>query len=104
MLSEALQSRSVNFWEVAFNLGRKRAIRDMCQGTPLLPDLLKYGGAIITERGGALAHLAVVGRELNLRLVRMENARKLYPAGIEVAVDCDKGQINVSKSAFRSLL
>lgn len=53
-------------------------------------------GAIITERGGELAHLVVVGREQGLRLVRIPGALEKYPAGVRLSVNCDEGKVEVS--------
>jgi phosphohistidine swiveling domain-containing protein len=52
------------------------------------------GGAVITERGGAMAHLVNVGREQNVKIVRVEGALKLYPDHMTwVTVDCDRGRV-----------
>ncbi len=54
------------------------------------------GGAVITEKGGAMAHLVNDGRENNLRIVRVPDARKLYPAPwTQVTVDCDRGKVEI---------
>ena len=60
-------------------------------------------GAIITELGGELAHLTVLGREMNLRMVRLENALALYPAGITLEVDCDRGRIEAQALTERGM-
>ena len=54
------------------------------------------GGAIITEVGEELSHLANVAAERGLRLVRIEGARELYPAGTRITVDCDSGRVTVA--------
>lgn len=66
--------------------------------------IAKYGGAIITEQGGVLCHLAIVGRETNLRLVRIEKATQKYPVGTRLILDCDKGKLNISTAMIRGLL
>jgi phosphohistidine swiveling domain-containing protein len=52
-------------------------------------------GAVITELGGAMAHLVTVSREKDLKIVRVEDARKLYPVGMTLVVDCAKGDVHV---------
>ena len=46
-----------------------------------------HAAAVITEAGGETAHLAQIGREKNLPIVRIENAREKYPEGITVIVN-----------------
>lgn len=54
------------------------------------------GQAVIVEVGGAGAHLASLGRERGVRLVRVEDARRLYPdPWTELAVDCDRGSVSI---------
>jgi len=62
------------------------------------------GGAVITEVGGRLSHLAVLGAEMDLRLVRIEDALTLYPEGDEVTVDCNRGRITVETRNVRGML
>lgn len=57
-----------------------------------LDDALK-SSAVITEKGGALAHLAVVAREHGLTIMRVEDAIKRYPKGTEVTLMPDEGRI-----------
>jgi len=45
-----------------------------------------HAAAIITEAGGATAHLAQVGRDRLLPIVLIEGARQKYPIGISVTV------------------
>lgn len=52
-------------------------------------------GAVICEQGGAMAHLVTVSRERDVKIVRVENARKLYPVGMSLVVDCAKGDVSV---------
>jgi len=56
----------------------------------------KTKGAVITERGGPLSHLSIVGREVDLLLVRVRGAVKLYPEGTEVSVSGEDGTVDVS--------
>ena len=56
----------------------------------LHPDFLitiEDAAAVITEEGGVGAHLAQVGRERTLPIVRVENARQRYDEGITLVVD-----------------
>jgi phosphohistidine swiveling domain-containing protein len=56
----------------------------------LHPDFLitiDDAAGVITEEGGAVAHLAQVGRERNLPIVRVANARERYEPGIYVMID-----------------
>lgn len=52
-------------------------------------------GAVICEQGGAMAHLVTVSREKDVKIVRVENARKLYPVGMHLVVDCQNGEVRV---------
>lgn len=55
----------------------------------LHPDYLEAiadAAAVITEEGGAVAHLAQVGRERNLPIVRIAGALERFDEGIEVSV------------------
>lgn len=42
---------------------------------------------VITEAGGETAHLAQIGRERSLPIVRVVNAREKYAEGIEIMID-----------------
>jgi phosphohistidine swiveling domain-containing protein len=60
----------------------------------VLPDLrpayleaIADAAGVITEEGGAVAHLAQIGRERNLPIVRVANAREKYEPGIYVMID-----------------
>lgn len=54
-------------------------------------------GAIITEAGGALSHLAVVGLEDGFRVVCVPGAREKYRPGARVSVDCSQGKVEVHR-------
>lgn len=54
-------------------------------------DAIDNNSALITLVGGSLSHLASVGREKGLRLVRIEDALKKLPEGTVVQLDLDKG-------------
>jgi|APSaa5957512622_1039677.scaffolds.fasta_scaffold32043_1 phosphohistidine swiveling domain-containing protein len=60
--------------------------------------------AVITERGGELAHLSVVGRESGVILVRVPDARRLYPKGCQVRVDAMNGEVEIDTTRISSLL
>jgi phosphohistidine swiveling domain-containing protein len=60
-------------------------------------------GCVITAAGGVGAHLAVVGRELGLRVVRVEDAVTLYPPDTLVEIDLDTGKVQVSTHTVRDL-
>ncbi len=53
--------------------------------------------AIIAERGGALAHLAVVGRELGLTIVRDRDAVFRYPKGCVVTINPSNGTVRIQQ-------
>ena len=59
-------------------------------------------GAVVAEAGGRLAHLALLGREPGpdgrdaFRLVVVRDARRLYPAGGSVRVDCARGRVELT--------
>lgn len=48
---------------------------------------------IITEAGGAMAHLAQVAGEYGIPILLVENARKLFPEGARVILDTNRGRI-----------
>lgn len=52
--------------------------------------------AVITEAGGETAHLAQIGRERSLPIVRIENARELYREGDEVFVNPEARRIETT--------
>lgn len=67
-------------------------------------DAIKYGTALITEQGGAMAHLVTVGRADGLRLIRVADARKKLPEGTVVDVDCSKGELSVRRGKIKTLI
>jgi len=52
-------------------------------------------GAVICEQGGAMAHLVTVSREKDVKIVRVEKARQIYPVGMHLEVDCSTGEVRV---------
>ena len=50
-------------------------------------------GLVICEVGGKLAHLAIVGREMNCTVLMIPNALKKYPVGRKIYIDMEKGLI-----------
>lgn len=55
--------------------------------SPQYVNALLGASLVITEEGGALAHLSQLGREKGLPILRVQNARKLIPEGCTVRVD-----------------
>lgn len=63
----------------------------------LHPDYLERAlkaKAIITEAGGALAHLAVVAMERNITIMRVENACTKFPEGSKLRLEPATGKIS----------
>jgi phosphohistidine swiveling domain-containing protein len=54
------------------------------------------GAGVITEQGGAMAHLVTVSREKDVTIMRVEDARKLYPEGTIVTLNPSSGEVHVS--------
>lgn len=68
---------------------------------------LDAGGAVIVEVGGGVAHLITVLRATNKGpVIRMENARKLYPDGSVLVVSPDEGRLTLveDERIFRQLV
>ncbi len=59
--------------------------------------LTEKAGAIITERGGSTAHLVTVLRGDDYKIVRVENAKTIYPVGISVKIDCENRSIIIQE-------
>lgn len=53
-------------------------------------------GAVLCETGGRLAHLVLVGRELDARIVMQPGAMARYQEGDRLFVDCDAHHIEVN--------
>ena len=51
--------------------------------------------AVITEVGGATAHLSQVGRERSLPMVLVKDARRVFPKGVEVIVNTKEGTVEI---------
>jgi hypothetical protein len=60
-------------------------------------------GAVITERGGAMAHLANIGRERHILIVRLEGARRRFVIGDEVTVDAGARQVRLDRGPWRDI-
>lgn len=59
-------------------------------------EIRQRGGAVITERGGKMAHLVNIGREQNMKIVRAQDALQRFPNHMTwVTVDCDRGTIRI---------
>lgn len=56
-------------------------------------DVVAEAAAIVTERGGAMAHLVNVMRPGGIPIVRMRGATSSIPGGIPVTVSCTDGSI-----------
>lgn len=61
-------------------------------------------GCIITQTGGRLSHLSILGREMNLRMVRIEDAIDLYPEGTDLHVDLNRGRVTLQSRHVRGML
>ena len=58
--------------------------------------LLPLLGAVVTERGGALCHTAIVAREFGLpAVVGTEDATSRIPDGARIVVDGDRGVVEI---------
>ncbi len=55
--------------------------------------IMKSAGAIVTNRGGRTCHAAIVSRELGIPcIVGAGNATEVIPSGIDITIDCSKGE------------
>lgn len=51
-------------------------------------------GAMISEHGGIISHMAIVAREMEVPcVVGVENATKIFKDGMKVLLDGEKGEI-----------
>lgn len=60
--------------------------------------IARKAGLVICSVGSRMAHLAVVGREFGLPLVRIDNAHTQFLHDMEIEVDFDKGSVTVFPS------
>ena len=56
---------------------------------------LRTAEAVITERGGPLAHVAIVAREVGRTVLQVRGALKRYPVGTRISVDPSRGVVTV---------
>lgn len=56
---------------------------------------------VVVEQGGAMAHLVTIGREQGVTIMRVENARTLYPVGSRVSLDPKTGSVSLSPTTVR---
>lgn len=54
-------------------------------------------GLVISEVGGKLAHLVIVGRELGLPLVRVDNACTLFKEGVTLILDFKQCSLHIKQ-------
>lgn len=54
-------------------------------------------GGVITELGSQVVHLAKVSRERQIGMMRVENARSLFPEGMRLQLDTRRGRIDLAK-------
>jgi len=58
--------------------------------------LLPLLGAVVTDRGGALSHTAIVAREFGIpAVVGTEDATARIPDGVRIVVDGDQGVVEI---------
>jgi hypothetical protein len=62
---------------------------------PLAHKIAKQNSILITETGGGLCHLAIVGREMGLQLYLYPNARQLLPEGGYAHIDTHEHEIRI---------
>lgn len=64
--------------------------------TPAINLVLPILGAIVTDRGGALSHAAIVSREFGIPgVVGLRDATRTIPEGARIRVDGDRGTVTV---------
>lgn len=77
-------------------LARADAILVLEKASPeFAPAALKCK-AVVVETGSKLAHLVVVSREAQVPVVRLANARTLFPVGRRLSLDFDEGTLELS--------
>ena len=59
---------------------------------------------VITETGGALCHLAIVGREYKLCLVLLPEASNKYPMGSRAKINLEEGSIKALNLEIEQLM
>lgn len=73
--------------------------REIAVVPDLHPDRLEQvlrSSAVVTERGGAVAHLANVARERSIPIIRVDDAVRLFPPGSHLMVNPEKGEVTMS--------
>lgn len=70
---------------------------------PKYLELALQAKAIITENGGAMAHLVTVLRGEEKVIARMPEARKKYPEGSMVTIDTSKGTIDLDEGEVKMM-
>ncbi|MBY0361835.1 MAG: hypothetical protein K2X45_07995 [Phreatobacter sp.] len=73
------------------------AIVVLPSASPVYLEVALKAAAVIVEQGGAMAHLVNVAREHEKLIVRVENARKRFPAGREVTIDAGAGTVTLAE-------
>lgn len=73
------------------------------QGIVVLPDLspdhvlaIQSARAILTERGGAMAHLSTLARERAVPVLRVKDACRIFRPGMRVSLYPDEGRVEVN--------
>lgn len=59
--------------------------------------------AVITARGGALAHLVTEARAKDRPIVRVADALTRYPAGVAASVDAEAGRVDISPGPLKTI-
>jgi len=57
----------------------------------------RQAGLVISEVGGKLAHLVIVGREMGLPLVRVDNACELFKEDVVISLNFDECTLKVKR-------
>lgn len=72
--------------------------REIAVVPDLHPDRLEQvlrSSAVVTERGGAVAHLANVARERSIPMIRVDDAVRLFPPGAHLMVKPEEGRVEM---------